>query len=258
MLAQAGEVTVGRQPTLITSVQRALRLMEAVSRHDRGAPAKQLARETSLPLATAYHLLRTLVTEGYVHRVEGGAFVLGEGVNELHGRSRQQFQRRRIRPAMTMLRDELSAASYLSVYRDGEISVVEIADTPRAPRVDMWVRFEDAAHATASGKAVLRALDEESTRDYLARHPLVDLTPRTITRPDFLLRHLSESGPLVVDREEYLLGNSCVAVPVYDGAELAGSLSISVPAARLGRYPALGEPLTRAAARVARGLSLTM
>jgi hypothetical protein len=30
-----------------------------VSAHENGAPAKQLARETGLPLATAYHLLRT-------------------------------------------------------------------------------------------------------------------------------------------------------------------------------------------------------
>ena len=44
-------------PTLITSVQRALRLLEAVSAHENGAPAKKLARETGLPLATAYHLL---------------------------------------------------------------------------------------------------------------------------------------------------------------------------------------------------------
>ncbi|MEV8154761.1 helix-turn-helix domain-containing protein, partial [Streptomyces fradiae] len=53
-------------PTLIGSVQRALRLLEAVGAHADGAPAKQLARETGLPLATAYHLLRTLTHEGYL------------------------------------------------------------------------------------------------------------------------------------------------------------------------------------------------
>ncbi len=46
-------------PHLITSVQRAFRLLEAVSEHQNGAPAKQLARETGLPLATATCLLRT-------------------------------------------------------------------------------------------------------------------------------------------------------------------------------------------------------
>lgn len=32
-------------PTLIASVQRAFRLLEAVGAHETGAPAKQLARE---------------------------------------------------------------------------------------------------------------------------------------------------------------------------------------------------------------------
>ncbi|GEK01511.1 hypothetical protein TNCT1_37870 [Streptomyces sp. 1-11] len=40
-------------PTLITSVRRAFRLLEAVGAHQNGAPAEQLARETGLPLATA-------------------------------------------------------------------------------------------------------------------------------------------------------------------------------------------------------------
>ena len=67
----------GEGPTLITSVQRAFRLMEAVGAHEGGAPAKQLARETGLPLATAYHLLRTLVHDGYIRKLDDGGFVLG-------------------------------------------------------------------------------------------------------------------------------------------------------------------------------------
>lgn len=40
--------------------------------------------------------------------------------------------------------------------------------------------FEDAGHATAPGKCVLRGLDDESRRDYLSRHPPADLTPRRV------------------------------------------------------------------------------
>jgi DNA-binding IclR family transcriptional regulator len=40
--------------------------MEAVSAHESGAPAKLLARETGLPLATTYHLLRTMAHDGYL------------------------------------------------------------------------------------------------------------------------------------------------------------------------------------------------
>ncbi|MEQ7011240.1 IclR family transcriptional regulator C-terminal domain-containing protein [Actinopolymorpha sp. B17G11] len=246
-----------RGPTLITSVQRALRLMDAVSQHEGGAPAKQLARETGLPLPTTYHLLRTLVREGYVAKLETGAFVLGDAVEALCGRGRGQALRRRVRPVMQELRDELSAASYLTFYEDGEIRVVEIVDTPRTPRVDMWVDFAEAAHATALGKSVLAQLDEQSRRDFLSRHPLVDLTPRTITHSGELLRRLASSGRVMLDQEEYLLGTVCAAVPVSDGTRV-GSLGISLRPGRLRRILAADRHLVTAADQVTRTFSLSM
>ena len=74
-----------RRPTLIVSVRRALRLMEAVASHPGGAPAKQLARQADLPLATAYHLLRTLVHDGYVVRTADGLYSQGRPIPGVGG-----------------------------------------------------------------------------------------------------------------------------------------------------------------------------
>lgn len=120
-------------PTLISSVQRAFRLMEAVGAHEGGVPAKQLARETGLALATTYHLLRTMVHDGYVRKLDDGTFVLGEKLDALHGGSRDQAALSRVRPTLTELRDGLSAAAYLTFYEEGEIRVAEIVDGPKAP-----------------------------------------------------------------------------------------------------------------------------
>ncbi|WP_432172339.1 IclR family transcriptional regulator [Streptomyces sp. Tue6028] len=246
-------------PTLIASVQRAFRLLEAVGAHENGAPAKQLARETALPLATAYHLLRTLAHDGYVRKLADGGFVLGDKVQALNTRGREQALLSRVRPTLAALRDGLAAAAYLTFYEEGEIRVAEIVDGPRAPRVDLWVGFEDAGHATALGKSVLRELDEESRNDYLARHHLADLTPRTITSTPELLRQIDSSplAPAVTDLEEYALGTVCVAVPVYCG-ETLGSLGVSLPADRLSRLAEARERLIPTADRVTRSLSLTI
>ncbi|MEV6118019.1 IclR family transcriptional regulator [Streptomyces sp. NPDC052109] len=246
-------------PTLITSVQRAFRLLEAVSAHENGAPAKQLARETGLPLATAYHLLRTLVHDGYVRKLPDGGFVLGDKLVSLHSTGRTQTLLSRVRPALAALRDELSGATYLTFYEDGEIRVAEIVDGPRAPRVDLWVGFEDASHATALGKSVLRELDEDARRDYLSRHQLADLTPRTITSVPELLRRIASSplAPAVTDLEEYALGTVCVAVPVYSGDTL-GSLGVSLPVERQARLQEVRARLLPIADRVTRSLSLTI
>ncbi|MEU9206637.1 IclR family transcriptional regulator [Streptomyces sp. NPDC048415] len=245
-------------PTLISSVQRAFRLLEAVSAHENGAPAKQLARETDLPLATAYHLLRTLVHDGYIRKVDG-AFVLGDKLQTLHTAGRGQALLSRVRPTLAALRDECTTAAYLTFYEDGEIRVAEIVDGPRAPRVDLWVGFEDAGHATALGKSVLRELDDDSRKDYLSRHALADLTPRTITSAPELLRRLDSSpvAPAVMDLEEYALGTVCVAVPVYSGDTL-GSLGVSLPAERLPRLERILARLIPTASRVTRSLSLTI
>ncbi|MFF4394361.1 IclR family transcriptional regulator [Streptomyces sp. NPDC001480] len=246
-------------PTLIGSVQRAFRLLEAVSAHANGAPAKQLARETGLPLATAYHLLRTLVHDGYVRKLDDGVFVLGDKLQTLHTRGSGQALLSRIRPTLAALRDEFATATYLTFYEEGEIRVAEIVDGPRAPRVDLWVGFEDAGHATALGKSVLRELDEDSRQDYLSRHHLPDLTPRTITSAVELLRRLDTSpvAPAVTDLEEYSLGTVCIAVPVYSGDTL-GSLGVSLPADRISRIEEIRARLLPTASRVTRGLSLTI
>ncbi len=91
-----------RKPTLIASVQRALHLMEAVASHPGGAPAKQLAREARLPLATTYHLLRTLAHEGYATRLPDGVWVLGERVEALYEQGRSQRLPARLRPAVAV------------------------------------------------------------------------------------------------------------------------------------------------------------
>ncbi|MEU2618089.1 IclR family transcriptional regulator C-terminal domain-containing protein [Streptomyces sp. NPDC007157] len=246
-------------PTLIASVQRALRLLEAVSAHENGAPAKLLARETELPLATAYHLLRTLVHDGYVRKLDDGGFILGDKVESLYSASHAQTMLSRVRPALAALRDELSAAAYLTFYEDGEIRVAEIVDGPRTPRVDLWVGFEDAGHATALGKSVLRELDTDARRDYLSRHHLPDLTPRTITSVPELLRRIesSPSAPAVTDLEEYALGTVCVAVPVYSG-DILGSLGVSLPVERQAQLREIPARLLPIASRVTRSLSLTI
>jgi IclR family acetate operon transcriptional repressor len=248
-----------RRPTLISSVQRALHLVEAVASHPNGAPAKQLARETRLPLATCYHLLRTLAHEGYVSKLSDGVWILGDRFEALRCQGRAQALLARIRPTMIALRDELNVASYFGLFDEGEIRIIDIADGPRTPRVDLWVGFDEAAHATAIGKCVLGQLDAEARRDYLDRHPLVDLTPNTITEMSELLRRLEPPSELSLDREEYAIGTGCVAVPVITAkGGVLGALAVSCRTTRLPKIEASADRLRRSAARITRTLSLTI
>ncbi|WP_432149861.1 IclR family transcriptional regulator domain-containing protein [Streptomyces sp. bgisy029] len=245
----------GPEPSV--SVQRDLRLLEAAGAHPAGAPAGQLARQAELPLVMAEGHLRALAEDGYLSELDDGAFALADrGPSPGAGVGAATWTQS-IRPLLTSLRDGLSAAAYLTLYDEGEIRVLQIVDSPRAPRVDLWVGFEDAGHATALGKSVLGGLDEEARANYLSRHPLADLTSHTITRREELLRELESPpmAPLARDREEYRRGTTCVAVRVYCGDQV-GSLGISFRSDRMYRTSEVRAQLLSSALRVTRRLTI--
>ncbi|MEV5232981.1 IclR family transcriptional regulator C-terminal domain-containing protein [Streptomyces pseudogriseolus] len=215
--------------TLIGSVQRAMRLLETVAAHEQGAPAKQLARETGLALPTAYHLLRTLVHEGYLRR-DRGLFYLGEAAERLSSSGAQQKRRSTVADTLARWRDAVGVPVYYAVYRDGEIGLVGIADTPANPAVEEWADFRETAHAHAIGQCLLAQLDDAARRDHLDRYPVRPVTPYTVRDAASLLRRLerAQETDLVIERQEYALGTVCAAIPLRVGA-MAATVAVSMP-----------------------------
>ncbi|MEG9546575.1 MULTISPECIES: IclR family transcriptional regulator [Streptomyces griseus group] len=224
-------------PTLIGSVQRALRLLEAVGAHRDGAPAKQLAREAGLPLPTAYHLLRTLTHEGYLRR-ENGVFLFGAAAENLTaapgGRSRPRPTS--VADSLGHWRDAIGTPVYCAVYCDGEIELIAVADAPDTPAVEEWASFRETAHAHAIGQCLLAQLDERAREDHLDRHPVRPLTRYSVRDRATLLERLRtlRRGEPVIERQEYALGTVCAAIPVTAGATIA-AMAISVPLEREDR-----------------------
>ncbi|MFE4856036.1 IclR family transcriptional regulator [Streptomyces sp. NPDC056670] len=216
-------------PTLIGSVQRALRLLEAVGSHRDGAPAKQLAREAGLPLPTAYHLLRTLTHEGYLRR-ENGVFVFGPAAERLADGGALQNRRSKIADSLVRWRDSIGVPVYFAVYREGEIEIAGVADTPAAPAVEEWADFRETGHAHAIGQCLLSQLDERTREDYLDRHPVEAITPFTVRDRRSLLERLAATERMqpVIERQEYALGTVCAAIPITAGSS-AATMAISVP-----------------------------
>ncbi|MET9320002.1 helix-turn-helix domain-containing protein [Streptomyces sp. NPDC003038] len=224
-------------PTLIGSVQRALRLLEAVGSHSEGAPAKQLAREAGVPLPTAYHLLRTLAHEGYLRR-ERGVFVLGEAAGRLVGGGLQQKRRSMILDSLSHVRDAVEAPVYFAVYREGEIAVVGVSDTTASPACQEWADFRETGHAHAIGQCLLGQLDEKTRKDYYDRHPVVAITPYTVPDLRSLEQRIGSLGRMqpVIERQEYALGTVCAAIPITLG-DVAATMALSLPLHQENRLP---------------------
>jgi IclR family acetate operon transcriptional repressor len=243
---------VGAGPTLIQSVQRALRLLEIVAEHEGRARAKEIARAADLPLATTYHLLRTCAHEGWLQRLDDGSYVLGHRIDTVRTQGTAARGLAHARPALEWLRDELGGAVYLARYVDGEIVVAEIVDSVRAPRIDLWVGVHDAGHATALGKCILGQLATTEQDDYLTRHPLHDLTPRTTIDRRRLL--LPAPRGVAVDDGEYAVGVCCLAAAVASGGPVGAVAVVSTPS-RIGQ-PRVWKTLLAGAERVSHAWTL--
>ncbi|AXE87152.1 p-hydroxybenzoate hydroxylase transcriptional activator [Streptomyces sp. Go-475] len=207
-----------------------MRLLETVAEHEYGAPAKQLARETGLALPTTYHLLRTLVHEGYLRR-DKGLFFLGDAAERLSSSGARQKRRSTVVDALAHWRDLLGVPVYYAAYREGEIEVMCVSDTPGNPAVEEWADFRETGHAHAIGQCLLSQLDEEARRDHLDRYPVQPLTPYTVRDNHSLLRRLERVRRMepVTERQEYALGAVCAAIPLTLG-NTAATMAISLPA----------------------------
>ncbi|MEU5401953.1 IclR family transcriptional regulator C-terminal domain-containing protein [Streptomyces sp. NPDC005963] len=242
------------------SVQYVLRVLETVSRHSGGVSDTQIARETGLPTGHLAPLLEMLRREGYVERAadNGGTYVIGDSLVLLgSGAARQQALEAKLQDTLTEIRDSVGAAVYISRYIDGEVKITQYADGPCTPRVNEYVDFRFAAHASAIGKCLLTQLDGDGRREHLARHKITRFTSRTITSETLLFSKL-DSQPATVpilDLQEYAVGTVCAAVPLTAGSTV-GCLALSLPIEHAHRLRSAADTLNRRAAPVVLSLVL--
>ncbi len=244
--------------TLIGSVQRAMRLLECVAEHAYGAPAKQLARETKLALPTAYHLLRTLVHEGYLRR-DKGLFFLGEAAERLGSSGAEQKRRSTVVDALARWRDAIGVPVYYAMYRDGEIEIMCVSDTPGNPAVEEWADFRETGHAHAIGQCLLSQLDEEARRDHLDRYPVSPVTPYTVRDGVSLMKRLERTRRMtpVTERQEYALGTVCAAIPITIGTT-AATMALSLPAHQADRLLPAAQRLQNEMGRLLGSLAISI
>lgn len=217
-----------REQTLIASVQRALSLVDIVANSPRPVPVKVLAAAAGLTSGTTYNLVRTLVHEGYL-RTEPDGVVLGVRFPGFADAiDRRGVFLAHVRDALTEAADLTGVTAYFSRFNDGEVHLVDIVEARRSPRVELWVGMQDSAHATALGKQILAELPREQRLDYLSRHPLGELTPHTVNDRRVLLAQLERRSGWTIEREEYAIGHTCIAVPI-TAPGLTASLAVSMP-----------------------------
>jgi len=214
----------GEPSDLIRSVSRALRVLEAVGQTPRGLTVKQIARRCELTTATTYHLIRTLAYEGYVSRREDGTYVVGLEISDRFRELVAAFQGpATVGAALRQAAAETGYSHYLGTFVSGRVVLASVAEGPLSPYLeDLVPGFDDGAHATALGKALLGTLTYDQRLRYLKDWGMRSYTTATYTQPEALEADLliGERRGMQVEISQYRSGLGCAAVLVHGDREL--------------------------------------
>jgi DNA-binding IclR family transcriptional regulator len=236
----------------VKSADRALAAIELVATRG-SASFAEIAEALGLPRSSAHGLLSTLVDAGWLEvSAEPRRYRLGLRAWQIG--QRYDGHRLLLEKAQPYL-DRLVAATGETVQLarlDGVENVyIGISLSPNPMRMASSVGMRLHAHATGIGKALLSVLDESEARARLEAVVLPQLTPRTLTDVDDILRVVSQARELgfATDDEEFVPGCRCVAVPLTTEREtgIAAAMSITMPTARTddswphGLYPPLRD-----------------
>ena len=239
---------------MIQSVQRALRIMELVGKHREGVSAPRIAFECRLNRATVYNLLRTLVHEGYLCRGDDGRYTLGLELSDRYSELTQAMAGPRTAGEfMRRMSTETGYSTFVARFVEGRPAVTTVTEGNRSPHVeDLIVGFDDGAHATALGKALLATVEPREREDFLKDAGMRPFTGRTLTEPEALEHDLLVAGESGVYAEfgQFKDGVGCAAVVVCDSEDPAGRvvLAAAMPLDDASRFwPELTQRLRRAA-----------
>ncbi|QBR93167.1 IclR family transcriptional regulator [Nocardioides euryhalodurans] len=150
----------------VPAATRTLRVLSFLASQPDPAPLDRIMRACDLPRSTAYHLLRTMVDEGFVvHLVEESRYGLGPAAHEVGGGWVRQAPLARIaRRPLADLSDESGHNAHLAVLHGRDVLYVIEERAAGQPSLVSDVGVRLPAHLTASGRAILAALSAAQVR----------------------------------------------------------------------------------------------
>lgn len=224
---------------LISSVQKALDILDAFTRQKPELSLTELAALLSLNKSTLFGLLRTLEKNGYVaQNPQTKRYRLGVQLLNRASLAMDYADVSRIAPPfLDELCERVEENVHLGVLDNGEVVYLYRVQGPHTLSMNSRPGMRTAVHCTAMGKAILAFLSDAETTAILGQHELIAYTPHTITDLALLRQYLNEvrEQGYALDAEERDLGNQCVAAPIFDMTnKVVAAISVSIPSVRIG------------------------
>lgn len=225
----------------VQSVDRALRLLNVLGRHQASMTLTELYNATSLDtsISTAYRLMSTLLDREYVSQnPETKKYSLGPQLLNIGSIALKQLDLDYIPiDYLKELGDLLNEhVNITKLVGNRAVYINQIQAEQRSIKLFTQIGASVPLYCTGVGKSILAYLPEHKKNQVLDCEPLESNTVNTITNVHQLneeLEQIREQG-YAVDNEEMEIGVRCVAAPIFKlGGDVIGAISISGPKGRI-------------------------
>jgi DNA-binding IclR family transcriptional regulator len=217
----------------VQSLNRALDLLEAFPRLGPEVGLTTVANYLGLNKATAYRLLSTLETRGYIERSPyNRRYRLGVRMFELGSYYKDQINVRRMAlPYLSSLVDETQEAAFLCIREGDEALCVERMEPQHEVKIFMLrIGGRLPLHTGAAPRVLLANFNSEELEAYAKRTGLPAITPKTLSNIEDLyedVEHTLKEG-YVLSMEDVTPGIAAIGAPVRDySGNIIASLSVS-------------------------------
>jgi DNA-binding IclR family transcriptional regulator len=248
-----------KTPPTSRAVVKTLQALEILRSMEDSVPLGKIASSLGLAKASAYRLLQSLETSGYLVVDGGGRYLMPQNVRPVLP---SRFLSRLVDaslPRMRQLSREHRETITLAALFRNHAEVVAVVESPEVIRMGNTVGRILPPNSSSLGKAMLAFLPEERRESLIQAFGLYRFTEHTITDAQTLRQELEEVAGrgYASDLEENVLDGCCVGVPIRNAVgQAVAALSASMPKMRYSEERAAGivAALASAAAAIAASL----
>jgi IclR family pca regulon transcriptional regulator len=218
---------------LVESLRKGLEVMEAFTSHKPRLRLQEVADLTGQPKATAYRLLRTLMSLGYVRYDQAAKhFYLGPRVMSLGFSVLSNLDLRELAlPYLEDLSQKTGQNVNLGMLDRAEVIYVERIKKRRILNIDLFVGSRLPAHSSSIGQAILAFLPKEDMDEALKVMQADEVVSAEIGKGGVklmdTLAQVREQGYAINDQDTYI-GLRAVAAPLFgkDG-KVEGAVNVA-------------------------------
>lgn len=223
--------------TLNNSIAKAFALLEEFSAEKSSWGVRELAQRLSANQSTTYRLMATLEGLGVLRKdPDTDKYSLGLKLFELGQRvSIHNALVSKTHPELEKVAGEITETVHLGIFQQNQVFMVDKVESPMGLKLSSTIGSFLPAYCTSLGKMLLAHQSKEAVRDYFSKIKLEAKTSFTFTRRVALNQELKKirAEGYAIDRQEFELGLTCVAVPVFNQmGQLVAALSAAGPEMR--------------------------